>query len=71
MGILAGLANGFAFAVLRVPSFMVTLGMLSVARGLTIVVSGSQPVNVDPAFQSIGRMPGILILFAVCFIARR
>jgi ribose/xylose/arabinose/galactoside ABC-type transport system permease subunit len=69
VGILAGLANGFAFAVLRVPSFMVTLGMLSVARGLTIVVSGSQPINVDPAFQSIGRMPGIFILFVACFVA--
>ena len=69
VGVLAGLANGFAFAVLRVPSFMVTLGMLSVARGLTIVVSGSQPINVDDTFQVIGRMPGLLILFAACFIA--
>jgi ribose/xylose/arabinose/galactoside ABC-type transport system permease subunit len=69
VGILAGLANGFAFAVLKVPSFMVTLGMLSVARGLTIVVSGSQPINVDQTFQTIGRMPGILILFVLCFIA--
>jgi ribose/xylose/arabinose/galactoside ABC-type transport system permease subunit len=68
VGVLAGLANGFAFAVLKVPSFMVTLGMLSVARGLTIVVSGSQPVNVDSTFQVIGRMPGILILFVACFV---
>jgi ribose/xylose/arabinose/galactoside ABC-type transport system permease subunit len=69
VGILAGLANGLAFAVLKVPSFMVTLGMLSVARGLTIVVSGSQPINVDPTFQTIGRMPGILVLFVATFIA--
>lgn len=69
VGVLVGLANGFAFAVMRVPSFMVTLGMLSVARGLTIVVSASQPVNVDSSFQILGRMPGILILFVACWAA--
>ncbi|HEX7345446.1 MAG TPA: ABC transporter permease [Candidatus Limnocylindrales bacterium] len=69
VGVVAGLINGLGFAVLKVPSFMVTLGMLSVARGLTIVVSGSQPINVDDSFQVIGRMPGLLILFAVCFVA--
>jgi ribose transport system permease protein len=71
VGIGAGIFNGIGFAVLRVPSFMVTLGMLSIARGLTIIVSGSQPVNVDTTIQAIGRLqpvPGILILFAVCFI---
>jgi ribose/xylose/arabinose/galactoside ABC-type transport system permease subunit len=69
VGVAVGVANGFAFAVMRVPSFMVTLGMLSVARGLTIVVSGSQPVNVDSSFQVLGVMPGILVLFAGCFVA--
>jgi ribose/xylose/arabinose/galactoside ABC-type transport system permease subunit len=71
VGIGAGLFNGLGFAVLRVPSFMVTLGMLSIARGFTIIVSDSQPVNVDTTIQAVGRLqpvPGILILFAVCFI---
>lgn len=67
VGVAAGLFNGFAFSILRVPSFMVTLGMLSIARGLTIIVSASQPVDVDTSFQVIGHMPGILILFVVCF----
>jgi ribose/xylose/arabinose/galactoside ABC-type transport system permease subunit len=68
VGVGAGLFNGFGFSILKVPSFMVTLGMLSIARGLTIVVSESQPINVDASFQIIGRMPGILVLFAVCFV---
>jgi ribose/xylose/arabinose/galactoside ABC-type transport system permease subunit len=68
VGIGAGLANGVGFAIFKVPSFIVTLGMLSVARGLTIIVSDSQPINVDSPFQVIGHMPGILVLFAVCFI---
>jgi ribose/xylose/arabinose/galactoside ABC-type transport system permease subunit len=67
VGLAAGLFNGLGFSVMKVPSFMVTLGMLSIARGLTIVVSASQPINVDTSFQVIGRMPGILILFVLCF----
>jgi ribose transport system permease protein len=68
VGLSAGLFNGVVFSIFRVPSFMATLGMLSIARGLTIIVSNSQPINVDPAFQVIGRMPGILVLFVLCFI---
>jgi ribose/xylose/arabinose/galactoside ABC-type transport system permease subunit len=68
VGLIVGLANGIAFSILKVPSFMVTLGMLSVARGLTIVVSESQPIRVGETFQVIGRMPGILILFVVCYV---
>jgi ribose/xylose/arabinose/galactoside ABC-type transport system permease subunit len=68
VGIGAGLFNGIGFAIFRVPSFMVTLGMLSIGRGLTIIVSGSQPVNVDSSIQLVGRLPGIVIVFAVCFI---
>jgi len=68
VGVLAGLFNGVAFSIFKVPSFMVTLGMLSIARGLTIIISESQPINVDNSFQVIGHMPGLLILFAVCFI---
>jgi ribose transport system permease protein len=67
VGIAAGMFNGVGFAIFRVPSFMVTLAMLSIARGLTIIVSASQPVNTGAVLQTIGRMPGILILFAVCF----
>ena len=68
VGLAAGSFNGVVFSIFKVPSFMVTLGMLSIARGLTIIVSASQPINVDSTFQVIGRMPGILVLFVVCFI---
>lgn len=46
MGILAGLAcgafNGFFVAYVGMPSFVVTLGMLSIARSLAVVFSGNQ-----------------------------
>jgi len=46
MGLLSGLAcgavNGFFVAYVNMPSFVVTLGMLSVARSLAVVFSGNQ-----------------------------
>lgn len=46
MGLLAGLAcgavNGFFVAFVGMPSFVVTLGMLSIARSLAVVFSGNQ-----------------------------
>lgn len=45
-GLLAGLAcgafNGFFVAYVGMPSFVVTLGMLSIARSLAVVISGNQ-----------------------------
>ena len=45
-GLLAGLAcgafNGFFVAYIGMPSFVVTLGMLSIARSLAVVISGNQ-----------------------------
>jgi ribose transport system permease protein len=40
----AGLANGFFVAVVRMPPFVVTLGMMSLARSLAMVLSGNQMV---------------------------
>ena len=49
VGLLAGLAlglvNGAITGYLRVPSFVVTLGMLSAARGLTLIASDGRPVS--------------------------
>ena len=41
-GSLCGLLNGAITALLRVPSFIVTLGMLEMARGLSYLVTSSQ-----------------------------
>jgi len=79
-GILAGLAtgaacgasNGFICAVLKVPSFIVTLGMLSIARGLTLVYSNTEPKSILGTFEGLGSEPGIYYVlagaFAVAFV---
>ena len=66
VGIAAGAANGFVFAVLKVPSFMVTLGTLSIATGIQVGVA-QNPITVSSSFSSLGQMPGIAILMAASF----
>lgn len=63
VGALAGLINGLAFAYARIPSFIVTLGMLQVARGLTILISGGSAKSMPPDgfLPWLGVMPGIII----------
>src|SRR5205823_14386269 len=52
-GALAGIVNGTLVAKLKIPSFIATLGMLNVAKGLALVVSGLKPIyfNDTPEFN--------------------
>jgi ribose transport system permease protein len=79
-GAFAGFVNGLIIAKLKVPSFIATLGMLNVARGLALVISGVKPIyfNDTPEFNSIAMgslIPGldipnaVLILFGAAIIA--
>ncbi len=43
-GGLIGFVNGFNVAVLRLPPFIATLGMMLVASGLSLVISGTKPI---------------------------
>jgi ribose transport system permease protein len=78
---LMGLINGILHTRLRIPSFMVTLGMLSVGIGLATWLSGGIDVRVlDPflrglARDSIGPIPnlaifGLVIFFIALFLER-
>ncbi|HAA86084.1 MAG TPA: ABC transporter permease [Kosmotogaceae bacterium] len=70
IGALCGLINGSAFSLLKVPSFIVTLGMLQAARGLTTIYSGGFPVMMSDNTVWMGSWPGIfLIAMAVFAIA--
>ena len=67
VGAVAGLVNGIAFAYGKIPSFIVTLGMLQVARGLTLQLSegSAQSLPMSGLVNQIGVMPWILVDFAV------
>jgi ribose transport system permease protein len=83
-GALAGLANGLIITKMRIPPFIATLGMMMIARGLALVISGLTPIyfNDAPSFTNIAMgsvlgaiIPGfeipnaVLILFLAAIVA--
>ena len=57
-GGLIGLVNGFNVAVLGLPPFIATLGMMLVAPGLALVISGTKPIyfTEHPSFQHLDEL---------------
>ncbi len=53
-GLIAGLACGVAIAYGKLPAFIATLAMLSIARGLALVVSGGRPIEMPPEVSFLG-----------------
>lgn len=45
VGLAAGLINGAVVAYLKVPPFIATLGMMTLASGLAYVIGGGAPIN--------------------------
>jgi len=55
VGGVIGLWNGFWIAHYRIPPFIITLGMLTIARGVALTLSGGSSVPVvDPSFAGLG-----------------
>lgn len=50
VGAIAGWINGFFTTVVRIPSFIATLGMLSVAQGAALILSNANSFN--PAYNT-------------------
>jgi ribose/xylose/arabinose/galactoside ABC-type transport system permease subunit len=81
MGVLAGAAcgavNGLVVAHGRVAPFIVTLGMMTAARGLALLVSGGRPVSGLAAdFTRIGSgnvagVPAPILIFALVALVSR
>ena len=83
-GTAAGFVNGILVAKMKVPPFIATLGMLNVAKGLALVISGLRPIYFSdlPQFNELAMgsafgaiVPGfevpnlVLILFGAAIIA--
>jgi ribose transport system permease protein len=49
-GALAGFANGFISARLRIPTFIVTVATLGIFRGLGYATTDAKPIEVDDSF---------------------
>jgi ribose/xylose/arabinose/galactoside ABC-type transport system permease subunit len=73
-GVMAGVVNGVVIAQFKINDFIVTLGMLSLAQGVALVISNATPVQVisEPlatfALGKVGVFPYIMILAVVLLI---
>ncbi len=61
VGLIPGLVNGLIIARLRVPPFIVTLGMYGIARGTGFILSGGQPVSIQ--VNGIGQIGNSYLLY--------
>ena len=61
VGIIPGLVNGLIIARLRVPPFIVTLGMYGIARGAGFILSGGQPVSIQT--NGVGQIGNAYLLY--------
>lgn len=78
VGLLLGTINGIVVAYFKVPAFIATLGMMSIARGVTFMATDARPVpGLNASFLkigggSIGSIPLPVITLAlvliICFV---
>ncbi len=81
VGASAGLFNGLVITLLRVPDFVATLAMLSIARAATLIYTGGEPIAVSEGglrFLGAGTFGPIpvpiaitLVVFAVAIVVLR
>lgn len=72
-GAFCGFINGIAIVGVRMPPFIATLGMMSIARGLTYVITGGWPITGLPnSFDFLGQgmigpvpVPVLVMLFCI------
>lgn len=73
VGVICGALSGLIVSYFSVPAFVTTLGMLSAARGLTLIYGGGRPVPaLTPEFRWIGTghvlgIPAPVIILAIVF----
>lgn len=73
VGTLAGLVNGLLIARTGIPPFVVTLGMMTVARGLALTYTQGRPITGLPASFTflgagfLGPIPMPIVIFTLVF----
>lgn len=70
-GTLCGGVNGILIAKFNTPPFIVTMGMTTVVRGFTLIITGGEPVsNLVSGYATVGgQIGGILPVSVVIFVA--
>jgi inositol transport system permease protein len=69
VGVACGFINGSLIARTGIPAFIATLGMTTVARGLTLIYTGGTPISsLTPSFTFFGGKVGIIPMPVVVWI---
>lgn len=74
MGAVLGLVNGYLIAYQKIPAFVATLGMMSVARGFCFIYTKGKPISIFPdSFRFfgagyLGSIPFIAVEMVVIFL---
>lgn len=53
MGILVGLSNGLLVSKVGIPAFVATLGMMSISRGFSLLITMGVPIHYKPTWISV------------------
>jgi ABC-type sugar transport system ATPase subunit/ribose/xylose/arabinose/galactoside ABC-type transport system permease subunit len=74
VGLAMGCLNGFAVVKLKIAPFIATLGVLSIGRGVVLLITHGPIGAISPAFRlfsrgSIGPIPSALVILLVVFAA--
>lgn len=73
IGVIAGLINGILFAKFKIPSFILTLGIMTLARGLILILTKGRPLMItNPIVRWIGggKLFGfpVIVMFAAFLV---
>lgn len=67
-GTLIGLCNGIIYAKLRIPSMIVTVGLMLIFESLAYFAAGGEKQSLDASLQFFGKAPGNMILALIAFL---
>ncbi|HVP19493.1 MAG TPA: ATP-binding cassette domain-containing protein [Spirochaetia bacterium] len=72
IGLAMGFLNGLAVVKLRIPPFIATLGVLSIGRGIVLIITHGPIGAIAPGFRlfsrgSVGPVPSALLIILVVF----
>lgn len=71
VGAVAGLVNGVIIVTTGVPAFIVTMGMMGIAKGASLIIGAGKDMSIFPkSFTAMGtglRWPGVIL--AICVLA--
>jgi ribose transport system permease protein len=68
IGTLVGFTNGILITVLKIPPFIATLGMLSVARGFAYALTTGYPIRTPSTFNMLGQGHLWIVPFPVVYM---